>query len=99
LTACDGFEGIRTFSALFALILLLNYRRMGTWRFCVLYFLAVSLLFIHNTARVVGAVILGGETHFHTSELMVLALACGLAVAAMRGGRPSRRSNLPPARA
>jgi hypothetical protein len=83
-STCDGFESIRTFSILFGLILLLNYRRMGTFRFCGLYLSAVLLLWIHNAGRVAEAVVLGRETHFGTSVIMILALTCGLALVALR---------------
>ena len=85
---CDGFAGIRTFSILSGLVLLLNYRRMSAVRFCSLYISGVLLLWIHNAARVVRAVVAGGETHYGTSALMVLALALGLALLAFR--KPAR---------
>jgi len=81
---CDGFAGIRTFSILCGLILLLNYRRTSALRFCSLYISGVLLLWIHNAARVVRAVVAGGETHYGTSAMMVLALAFGLALLVFR---------------
>jgi hypothetical protein len=85
---CDGFAGIRTFSILCGLVVLLNYRRMSAWRFCGLYISGVLLLWMHNAARVVRAVVAGGETHYGTSEMMVVALALGLALVAFR--KPGR---------
>ena len=60
-TACDGFEGIRTFSILFGVVLLLNWRYMANLKFVVLYLSAVLLLWCHNAARIIVAIIQGGE--------------------------------------
>jgi hypothetical protein len=83
-TACDGFEGIRTFSILFGVVLLLNWRRVAQLKFVVLYLAAVLFLWCHNAARIVIAILLGGETHYGSSETMIVVLAGILAFIAIR---------------
>jgi hypothetical protein len=83
-TSCDGFEGIHTFSLLFGVLLLLNWRRMARLKFVGLYLSAVALLWCHNAARIVAAIVHGGETHYGTSEMMIVMLAGILAFVAVR---------------
>lgn len=92
-TGCDGFEGIRAFSILFGAVLVLSWRNTAKLRFVVLYLSAVVVLWLHNLARIVVAIIGGGETHYGTSEMMVVVLAGALGLTAFRS-RVSRRPDL-----
>ena len=82
--SCDGFAGMRTFSLLFGLILLLTWRRMDAWKFIAMYLAAIAILWIHNAARIVSAIVQGGETHYGSRAIMIVLLAGGLALAAFR---------------
>jgi len=84
---CAGLTGIRIFSILFGMILILNWRRMARPLFCVLYASAILLLWLHNAARVTATVILGGETHYGTTGVIIVGLAGGLALLAMLSTR------------
>lgn len=79
-TACDGFVGIRTFSILFGVVFLLNWRSLAKLKFVALYLFAVAFLWCHNVARIAIAIIVGHETHFGTSEIAIAALAGLLAL-------------------
>jgi len=83
-TSCDGFDGIHIFSILFGLLLLAKWRTMAKAKFVGLYLGAVLLLWLHNAARIVAAVVHGGETHYGTSEMMIAVLAGILAFVAVR---------------
>lgn len=86
-TACGGFAGIRTFSLLFAVLMAVSWRAMSKPSFLVLYLAAVVLLWLHNLARIVVAIVRGGETHYGTSEMTIVVLIGLLALAVARAGR------------
>ena len=94
---CGGFQGIRAFSILFAVALLLNWRNSAKLRILILYIGGVVLLWCRNLAGVTLAIVRGGETHYGTSALAVLVLSIILAIATMRsrsapmGPEPSPR--------
>ena len=83
-TDCDGFEGIRIFSMLFGVVLLLNWRSVAKFKFVVLYLSAVLFLWCQNAARIVAALIFGGETHYGTREMAIIVLAGILAFVAIK---------------
>src|SRR5579864_8598782 len=64
---CDGFQGVRLFSILFGITLLLNWRYATKLRLLFFYVSAIVLLWCRNLAGVILAIVRGGETHYGTS--------------------------------
>jgi len=85
-TDCSGALGVRTFSIIGAVVLLLNWRYAANFRFLLLYLGSEAILWLYNLARLAFEIIYG-EQQYGVSEIMVVVVAGLLALAAVRMAR------------
>lgn len=94
--ACAGAHSMQLFGLVGLAVLLLKRRRAIGYGFLILYLGSLAILWLHNLARLVSAIVYG-ETHYGTSEIIVVALSGLLALAAFRMARSVRGHSGAPA--
>lgn len=83
---CSGAGGVRAFSIIGVVVLLLNWRYAANFRFLLLCFCSEAILWLYNLARLAYEIVYG-EQQYGVSEIMVVVVSGLLALAAVRMAR------------
>jgi hypothetical protein len=87
-TECSGASGVRTFSMIGTVVLLLNWRHAANLKFLLAYLGSVATLWLYNLARLAYEIVYGAQ-QYGVSEIMVVVVSGLLALAAVHMARPA----------